>query len=361
MKLIERDGYYYISYYDKKSKRSRRIATGIKTGKDQRRFAMAKLKEFERQQSGAFYNSIPLKSALLFSEAFSKYLSLKMDLSATTKELKELASDKFIEICGDRFISHYALEDFEMFRNGLFKMTNKKGEPLSVNTVNIRTKDIHSIFEFFVEHEWIMKNYAVVQRAKYQRPRAIPAADWQAILDEAGVHAPKVRRILEFMRWTGLRSGEAVGLTWDKVLLEHNPPVLILYNKVLRDEEYCLLLPEAVKILKEAKKYSAQYAHGSVFGYKSRRFMTFARVQVRLWGETRYNIHQIRKTYITYLFELGLDISDVRSFSRHSSKSMEILVDHYRDIKDRAVVDKAIKKSAESKVKPKLPKLKKSV
>jgi integrase len=358
MKLVERGGYYYISLYDKKRKRSRRIATGIKVGKDERRYAAAKMKELERKQKGAFYNSLPGK-AKLFSEGYAKYKELKRDLGESTFELKDLAYNKFIEVCGNRFIGDYVLEDFERFRNKFIE------EGKSVNTANIRTKDIRAIFNFFLQHEWIDKNYAVVQKPHYKKPKSISEAEWRALMDEANARSPKFARIINFMRWTGLRAGEAVDLTWDRVIIDREPPVLLLYNKNHKDEEYCLLLPQAVKILEEIKPYSEQYASASVFGYKSKRLVSFTRFQEEIWGEVRYTPHHLRKTYITYLFNLGLDISDVRVFSRHSTKSMEILVEHYRDIQDRALVQKAIDKEKEAAVKKeaekKISKLKKKV
>lgn len=334
MQLIERNGIYYISYYDKRSKRQRRVTTGIPVGKDKRRFAMAKLREMEKMDESAFYNSLPSGKAKLFSEAYKKYMELSADFSPSTRALKKLASDQFIEICGDRFIHDYKLEDFESFRNKLLK--NGK----SVNTVNIRTKDIRAIFNFFVNHEWLEKNYAVVQRPHYKKPKSIPLSDWEEIYRASSQRSLKFARLIKFMLLTGLRSGEAVALTWDRVLLDQDPPVLLMYNKNLKDEEYCLLLPEAAGLLKLMLETKGVYPRDSVFGFESRRLITFERVQVKLWGEARYSLHNLRKTYITYLFELGLDITEVRVLSRHGVKSMEILAEHYRDVQNKKLVDK---------------------
>ncbi len=81
-----------------------------------------------------------------------------------------------------------------------------------------------------------------------------------------------------------------------------------------------------------------------VFNYLNKDSLTaFDRAQVTLWKEHRYNLHQLRKTYITRLLEVGLPVEDVKEFARLSSKSMQIILDHYREVKNLALVTKADK------------------
>jgi integrase len=141
-----------------------------------------------------------------------------LDLNAHTRHFRR-ALEQFREICGDRDVAAYTVDDCWTFRNWLaVTKDEKKGEPLAGPTKNNKLSSVSSLFWFAIERRYRNDNpmLHVKYYPKNERPkkrRRLYTEDELARLFVAG------RRRKEWQYWipllglfAGLRIREAVQL-----------------------------------------------------------------------------------------------------------------------------------------------------
>lgn len=160
------------------------------------------------------------------------------------------------------------------------------------------------------------------------------------------VKNPRAKAFLLIALHTGMRRGEIIALRWDDIDFERGV-IHISHNAVMRRYETTICeelktragkrdvpIPEVLEtwLKEEMKKRRSQY----VIAMKNRQPLTISSyksmwkiIERELPGK-KFSAHILRHTYITRLFEAGLDIKEIQYLAGHSSVDMTLRVyTHY--------------------------------
>lgn len=181
------------------------------------------------------------------------------------------------------------------------------------------------------------------------------------------VKNPRARTFLLIGLHTGMRRGEILGLQWDDIDFKEKM-IHIRHNAVVTEHETKIndflktaagrrdvpLSEELEEWLKEQKKRSHSKFVIAMENHKpltKSSYRSLWRLVERELPEKHITAHLLRHTYITRLFEAGLDIKEVQYLAGHSTMDMTLKVyTHYdrrsRQSKTAEKVRDALKASA---------------
>lgn len=280
-----------------------------------------------------------------------------LDLNAHTRHFRR-ALEQFREICGDRDVATYTVDDCWSFRNWLaVTKDEKKGEPLAGPTKNNKLSSVSSLFWFAIERRYRNDNpmLHVKYYPKTDRPkkrRRLYSEDELARLFVVG------RRRKEWQYWmpllglfAGLRIGEAVQLRtldvsnsfgiWHLIIqpgrgqrVKGDQARLVpLHSELLRlgfvdlyhqavSEGRDWLFPDIPLVKKLGRAYNAAdvewiavpsaSAPSSWFG----RYCSWCGVD-----DPNVDFHALRATFITYGSQQGQDLSRRMEIAGHTRGS----------------------------------------
>ena len=178
---------------------------------------------------------------------------------------------------------------------------------------------------------------------------ALTAAESQLLLDR--VSNPRARTFLLIALHTGMRRGEIAGLRWDdvdfkkKVIHVRHNAVMGRYETTISDElktsagkRYIPMSEELEEWLLTRKKSShSQYviAMENHQPLTKSSYKSMWKLIERELPEAHVTAHILRHTYITRLFEAGLDIKEVQYLAGHSTVDMTLRVYTHYDRRSR--------------------------
>lgn len=175
-------------------------------------------------------------------------------------------------------------------------------------------------------------------KANNARLRFLDKDEERRLLDNCPVH---LHRLLTFLLGTGVRLGEALGLTWDMVDLSANTRAAIRLTKTKNGMPRRVPLPNKVRDLLVAMKAEAPKGQPRVFVWVSgqdddgndvvvpfnsvKRSFDTARVAAGLPDIT---LHTMRHTYASRLVMRGVPIFDVSKLLGHTRIEMTMRYAH---------------------------------
>lgn len=194
----------------------------------------------------------------------------------------------------------------------------------SPTTFNIMWRTLHAAFSVAIKWGYLDRNpIGYTTKLKPDLPRQyITEFEIKRIFDaiDADIHNPnkrhhhpmnqKYRLFVEFLLLTGLRKGEALGLTPDRIDTEKE----VLYLEKTKGKTFRAvpMHPRVKKILKEAGELVFTDLESSTVSHKFSRY-------ARKSGVGRaFKLHSLRHTFATNLVSKGVDISVVQSLLGHS-------------------------------------------
>jgi len=305
--LKYRNGIAYIKYYDASigSNRMFSLRTRDKT------IAKQLLKRFEAKRTLDLYRP---KNNTPVTELFENYISNKTELAKSSIELRVYAMRMFLDAVGDKPADRVDEEDY----NKLLKYYKKRG--LSHNSKAIYIAEIRTFFNHLVYEGIIKKNYIKSIPRKTKPPVAYSREDLSKLLNELKKNKKQYLFVM-FLLNTGVRKSDAINLTWERIHWDRG--VIDMTNQKKGREFYFPITNEVKKILKEIgiKK------KGSVFGYSYHGVKFYWRVQKRLNLSRHYTMHELRKTFISYMLERGIRIEEVAKMI--DSRDLQTLYNHY--------------------------------
>jgi integrase len=218
---------------------------------------------------------------------------------------------------------------------------------LAPTTAVIALITLKQVCRFAVRRGWLAEN-PVLALEPGEKPRWRPGRvgvlegrDLAKVLANAGSHRP----LFEFLAYTGLRIGEALGLTWADVDFERN--VIRVHWQLSRYGEHAhlkteaanrevLLAPGMVRILREqwlASRFKS--ADDFVFtattgrGHDYRHVGDAFRLAVKragLRGQGRLSLHSLRHGYASLLISKRLDVVFVSRQLGHANANVTLSV-----------------------------------
>lgn len=208
-----------------------------------------------------------------------------------------------------------------------------------------RTKDLYvalvrAIFRMAMrEWEWIdtMPAFKTYEKGKKVRVRWITHEQAKALLLELPEHQ---RDVVVFALSTGLRQGNVLGLTWDRVFMERRTAT-VDHGDTKNDEALGVALNDiavAVLMRQQGKHKTA------VFTYRGERLRS---ANTRAWrkalvraGITNFRWHDLRHTWASWLRQAGVPTWVLQELGGWKSESMvrryaHMSVDHLQPYADR--------------------------
>jgi len=155
---------------------------------------------------------------------------------------------------------------------------------------------------------------------------------------------PEMYLFLQFLWHTGARVGETLSIKLSDLDLEKR--CISVPNKIYKGEqEFLLLIPEAVKIVEQVKELAVKRGDTKLFSWKT----TENPNDIAVRAERKLGIkvadrglHGIRRAFCDRLFEKGLSIPEVQDIMRH--RDIQTTINYYRSFKQQELVNKMSEK-----------------
>lgn len=309
-------GKIWVRYYHPKKHRTWEESTGLSLSPVN--IKEARLIRENLIKQAKYRTVVLLQQQISIEYGLSVFLQKKKTLKPKTISVYKEAVKYIAGALGENFIigdvsesEWQKVEDF---------WTNK----LSQNSRSIYSRSLRTLFGFFIQQKWIETNPVKKTPLLRKPPKAIQAKDFEEIMSYLRQNNLEAFYIIRFLYLTGLRIGEAVKITWQDIDLEKN--LMRFWNEKSNRHDFVPILQPAVELLKEIRKTVGM--RPKIFSYDCTSLTIFYRTQARLWAQPdhsgkkpkmlrRYNIHQLRKTFISTLIANGVSREDARILARH--------------------------------------------
>lgn len=216
--LAERNGHWYVQWWDGASGRARRVACGTKSQTAARRF----LAEFRVSADTVPAPEAPTIGAILDGYAANREKTrhsptLKYDVAALKRHLEYMPADLMNAAQSEVYCNARRTEP-PRIASAKYRTTPR---PMSDGTLIRELGTLRTALAWAVREKWIASAPDV------RRPSAPPArerwlthAEYDELLKEA--KAPHVRLFIALAAYTGARMGALLELTWSRVDLKAN-------------------------------------------------------------------------------------------------------------------------------------------
>jgi integrase len=266
----------------------------------------------------------------------------------STRERYERIVRSHIEASADpaqRPLGGYRLDELTVDVVAAWSAANER--TLAPTTAVIALITLKQVCRFAVRRGWVVAN-PVAGLEPGERPRWRPGRvgilegkDLAKVLDQAGSH----RQLFELLAYTGLRIGEALGLTWADVDFERN--ILRVHRQLSRYRVHArlktdaarrevLLAPAMVRLLRERWLSSPFKSNEDfVFATSTRRGLNYRHVgdifreavrRAGLKGQGRLSLHSLRHGYASLLIAKRLDVVFVSYQLGHANANVTLSV-----------------------------------
>lgn len=330
-----------------------------------------------------------LTKAIQMPDGTRKYFRAATQKELDAKVLKaQILVNSGVDICSEETFGHFSQMWYDMYKkpylreNSLIAVRNTLNQHILPVIGGYRLRDIspmhiqsimtglasksnslqskvlialRSIFKVAVENGLIAKTpVSSMLKAGGQKPqeKEVISSEERALLLER-VKNPRAKTFLLIALHTGMRRGEILGLTWDnidfqkKMIYVRKSALLgrdckeTVVNDYLKTEAGKRDIPLSEELeawlQKEKKVTHSKY----VLAMKNHKPLTQSAYR-SMWNlierelpNTHITAHILRHTYITRLFEAGLDIKEIQYLAGHSTVDMTLRVYTHYDRRSR--------------------------
>jgi integrase len=265
---------------------------------------------------------------MTFKELTEWYLGLEKIKALSSFWRVELALKKFNTEFGGMIVSHIKLANLENYQ------AKRKKEGLADNTIDHEVGAAKSMIFKAFDNDMIsaetLKTFKKVRkmlkRKSNARDKVITSEEYQMLFDNAPRH---LKEILATAYYTGMRLGEILPLTWDKVDLKER--VIRLQAQDTKDSE-----PRKVPICGELYEVFCNIPRAIhdnfVFHYKGKSVSSIKKSLKRvcedsgiLYGrfkEGGFTFHDLRHAFNTNMRKAGVPESVIMEITGHSTREM---------------------------------------
>ena len=328
----------YVYWYNKEKKRTvRRVTEYLNKYPDK-----TEAKEFLHKFNAELHTTKMIENFSWFnddllSKVFPKFINSRIVKPATINSYT-YALNSFIQIVGNKPINRYTKQDSIDYIKKL-KDLNK-----SANTIASYTKQLKTIWDWFVEEEIAARNIIKTESWKKTIVRTIPPEDLKKIFEHlrneyknTTFHIQKQKyfnqlKIIRILYLTGFRPGSLAALSWDDIRFDAG---VIYYSNKKENKDAMFPIHQDL----ETELKSIKRVPGLVFPGMDKKIRFFSRLMKKL--EMNYNVKMLRKTLAT---EASVKISITASQLLLDHEDSDVTKDHYIQaiIKDPALTHKAM-------------------
>ena len=213
-------------------------------------------------------------------------------------------------------------------------------------TINRMIQLISSLFIFSIKRKYRTDNPTIDVRKlpvlQKDAPEFFSHKELKEIWEQVD---PFWLPVFQFLYYTGIRKGEMINLTWDKVDLDSNPPFIRIVSssdwKTKTGKARMLHLhKKAIKILKNQIGFHPNYVFISKVGKKvhpNTPYISLKRTLKKL--KFTGDVHKLRHTFASHLVMNGANIYDVKVLLGHSKIEMTEKYSHLSPEHKKSVVN----------------------
>lgn len=281
--------------------------------------------------------------AMTFASAVDNFLNLHASIHCKPSTLYSYQS--CIEKHLIPFFGHMKLVEINADRINRFILEKLKEEGLSHKTINNMLTLMGSVIQKAVDNDILAKNpvYKVKRLKTYNvEMRFLDTEEVYAVLDAARIHYPDFYPLLMTAILTGMRRGELLGLTWDKINWKMKKIIVnqSLYQKQIvtpKTQNSVRRIDMADELSKVLRKWKLQCPIGeknlvfpnSLGDYTDPDNMIKRRYEpvLRKAGLEKIRFHDLRHTYASILIAQNVPIKYIQNQMGHSS--IQVTMDRY--------------------------------
>lgn len=363
--LQKNSPYYWIRYYDKFEQSDHRKRKSINTKievttSDWKRFQKKekllgtpelrnKVKGFRdalTNRNIELQSGIKIKKDLTLLEGFDEFKEFrsvpgsKQEVKLKTLNNYKLAVDHFVNASGNKKIYKYTDRDYVTLLNYF------EQKELSRNTRSIYTRALKTLWKYFLQKNYSLKNIIEAIEEETKDPDPIPHDDMFTLIEYFKTHTdyPHHYQIVYFMLLTGCRPSSAITQLKEDIDFKRKQITIrnIKAGKRKGKEFYRFpLYRELEKLLKEMNandgKPGRLFSMYSVVPENYTWPLSFWKRGVGFLLKAKkiskaYSLKQIRPTLASYLINnLGMDIYKVKKLLDHTD--VKITDKHYVDFR----------------------------
>lgn len=303
-----------------------------------------KVKELLQKIAAAqFENNMLLKTGLTLrkmitlEEGLEEFLLVKPNIAAKTIYTYQRAVHFFIKVCSNMSIQKYDLRDYNKLLN-FFNQNKNNNKKYSQTSQAIYSRHLYSLWNYFIKTGYIKENIILKIRAPKGKVEAIPFNEMQIILNHFQQKKDKAQYyLIYFQLITGFRISTTLLQRWDQIDFEHE--VITAINVKAKNKHfYFPIHTELFQLLQEVGIKET----GKIFNYKYGESPKFWKRDIKLLSERgsiskTYTLHQLRKTFTSWLVNAGVDQALVQKLLDHSD--IRVTDDNYTFMETRLLKD----------------------
>jgi len=266
--------------------------------------------------------------SVTFSQWAETYLHLEEVKSLRSfKDRVSSVRHQLIPFFGRKELSVITAEDIENFRAKRKLLSGKDPSLQTVNNDHTMLKHMLSVAERKGLVQTNVAKKVPMPDPQNERDRVLTNEEWARLLAAA---APHIQPIISIAYYLGMRLGEILPLTWDRVDLERGFIKLAGRDTKTRDAR---LVPMTLSIhenLKELSKVRSLVTN-RVFLYKGRglgEIKTAVKTAIKRAGLHDFRFHDLRHCAATNLRRAGVDTVTAMKIVGHKSEKMHQRYNH---------------------------------
>lgn len=303
----------------------------------------------DKRENRTIFNEHP-ETKITFNDLSKWYLNLESAKILASYDIIKMKLNKFNEIYGNRIIADIILEDLKDYQI----MRQKQGKaPGTVDHDIGKVKAmIYKAFDNGKVSGQILGTFKKVKKTMKKgsdvRNRILSPDEFDALMEHAKGHT---RQIIAMGYYTGMRKGEILALTWNKVDMQNR--LIKLEEEDTKDKEArkIPICRELYKMLQSMPNRLKEYDKDNhVFQFNGkpikdirnglRKACKAAGISYGRFKEGGLIFHDLRHTFNTYMRKAGVSESVIMEITGHSTREM---FDRYNTV-DEDDTKKAIEK-----------------
>jgi len=233
----------------------------------------------------------------------------------------ETVNCRLVPFFGDQLLTDLKVEDVEAYRAS---RTRKDVRPAALSTINWDHAVLKALLNKAIKRDYLAVNPASkvsLPNPKNERDRILTDDEWTRLYNAAGKH---LRPVLLSAYRLGLRLGEILSLTWDRVDRERG---LITLRATDTKTKQPRRVPMTADLLATFKQlYKVRYLGQDRVFLREGKLMTDIRTAFKnakeRAGITDFRFHDLRHCAATALRWAGVDNTTAMSIIGHKSEKM---------------------------------------
>jgi len=255
----------------------------------------------------------------------TQYLQLadmKRQVSYSWKQT--VIANRLLPVFGHKVLSGITTTQIEAYRDKRRLAPGLQGTPLKVSSLNRDLALLKHLFSYAVREGWVEKN--PVSRMKLEkennaRDRILDPEEFTRLQAHS---APHLQAVNLMAYQSGMRLGEILHLTWERVDLKGNVIRLKAEETKTHEGRLVPLTPELTALLKDLYKvrYLGEDHVFLVKGHSVNSIKTAFNAACRRAGIQGFHFHDFRHTAVTNMRRAGIDHLTIMKITGH--KTLEV-------------------------------------